>query len=119
MPGRDGTGPQGAGPMTGRGAGRCAGLNTPGYANPVAGRGFRGLGFGRGGGGRGRRNSFWATGLPGWMRFGWGVQNAPTASAGDTERSMLLGQAEILREQIDAIKNRLDALTSKPEAMRP
>ena len=35
MPGGDGTGPQGLGPMTGRGAGYCAGFDTPGYANPV------------------------------------------------------------------------------------
>ena len=56
----DGTGPNGLGPMSGRGAGYCAGFNVPGYANPGvgAGRGFgagRGLGrgFGRRGGGRG------------------------------------------------------------------
>lgn len=122
MPGRDGTGPLGAGPMTGRGAGFCAGFNMPGYANQVPGRGFLGRGFGRGGGGgggRGRRNGFWATGLPGWMRFGWGAQNAPAASAGDAERSMLVGQAEVLQQQLDAIKNRIDALASDPEAVKP
>ncbi|MGB4046967.1 MAG: DUF5320 domain-containing protein, partial [Kiritimatiellia bacterium] len=41
MPRGDRTGPQGAGPMTGRGAGTCAGAATPGYA---------GGGYGRGGG---------------------------------------------------------------------
>lgn len=35
MPGGDGTGPMGMGSMTGRGAGYCAGYDTPGYANPV------------------------------------------------------------------------------------
>ena len=40
MPRGDGTGPQGMGPMTGRAAGYCAGYNAPGYANPIAGRGF-------------------------------------------------------------------------------
>lgn len=35
MPGGDGTGPMGMGPMTGRGAGYCAGFEVPGYANPV------------------------------------------------------------------------------------
>jgi len=57
MPGGDGTGPVGAGPMTGRAAGFCAGYGVPGYANPVGGRGrgFWGGGRGRGGGwGRGR-----------------------------------------------------------------
>ena len=60
MPGGDRTGPAGMGPMTGRGAGYCAGYSVPGYANPIAGRGFGGYGaFGRGRGGgmgMGRRN---------------------------------------------------------------
>jgi len=49
MPGGDGTGPAGQGPMTGRAAGFCAGFNAPGYANPMprARRFFR-RGFGRG-----------------------------------------------------------------------
>ncbi|MBN2455519.1 MAG: DUF5320 domain-containing protein [Sedimentisphaerales bacterium] len=43
MPVGDGTGPAGAGPMTGRAAGFCAGYPLPGYMNPVAGRaGFYG-----------------------------------------------------------------------------
>ena len=33
MPRGDGTGPTGKGPMTGRGAGYCAGYSTPGYEN--------------------------------------------------------------------------------------
>jgi hypothetical protein len=58
MPRGDRTGPWGAGPMTGRGAGYCASYSVPGYANPVGGygRGWgrgRGRGFGRGWG-RGR-----------------------------------------------------------------
>jgi len=47
MPGLDGTGPLGLGPMTGRGLGYCAGYNRPGYANPEP-RKFFGRGFGRG-----------------------------------------------------------------------
>jgi len=44
MPGGDGTGPAGMGPMTGRAAGYCAGYPVPGYMNPVPrmGVGFRG-----------------------------------------------------------------------------
>ena len=63
MPAGDRTGPAGMGPMTGRGAGFCAGSPSPGYVNPYGGRylnrGFgmgwgRGRGFGRGmGSGRG------------------------------------------------------------------
>jgi len=50
MPFGDGTGPRGMGPMTGRGAGYCAGFGMPGFANPIPGRGWLGLrrGFGRG-----------------------------------------------------------------------
>jgi len=50
MPRGDGTGPNGQGPMTGRGMGYCAGFEVPGFMNPVGfRRGFgRGMGFGRG-----------------------------------------------------------------------
>ena len=40
MPGGNGTGPAGLGPMTGRGAGFCAGYAVPGYMNPVVGYGM-------------------------------------------------------------------------------
>ena len=50
MPRGDGTGPQGMGPMTGRGAGYCAGYGVPGYMNSIGGGGL-GRGFGRGRGG--------------------------------------------------------------------
>jgi len=72
MPFGDGTGPRGMGPMTGRGAGYCTGVNNPGFANPVPGRGFFGFGYGAGfgrgrgmgmgmGGGRGRGRGWrWA-----------------------------------------------------------
>ncbi len=51
MPRGDQTGPAGAGPMTGRGAGFCAGFNQPGFVS--------GGGFGRGcGRGLGFRNRF-------------------------------------------------------------
>ncbi|MEW5692916.1 MAG: DUF5320 domain-containing protein [Candidatus Hydrogenedentota bacterium] len=63
MPGGDGTGPMGFGPMTGRAAGYCAGYPVPGYMNPVPARGWGfGFGFGRrfrGGFGWGRRWGGW------------------------------------------------------------
>ena len=37
MPFGDGTGPMGLGPMTGRGAGFCAGFGRPGFTNPIPG----------------------------------------------------------------------------------
>ena len=71
MPYGDRTGPLGAGPMTGRGMGFCAGFNRPGYMNPGGGIGFR-MGFGGGFGGRGRgwRNMYYGAGNPGWARGG-------------------------------------------------
>ena len=39
MPRGDGTGPMGMGPVTGRGAGFCAGFTAPGYANSAGGFG--------------------------------------------------------------------------------
>ena len=53
MPGGNGTGPSGMGPMTGRGMGYCAGYSAPGAVNPAFGRGL-GLGF------RGGRGARWA-----------------------------------------------------------
>ena len=70
MPGGDGTGPGGMGPMTGRAAGYCAGYPIPGFMNPIGGRGH--WGWGRGGGGWGRRNWFYATGLTGSQRAMYG-----------------------------------------------
>jgi hypothetical protein len=57
MPFGDGTGPMGRGPMTGRGAGYCAGSGRPGFASNVLRRGWLSFnrGFGRSAGrGRGR-----------------------------------------------------------------
>ena len=51
MPQGDRTGPNGQGPMTGRGLGFCSGSNTPGYMNSGFGRGMgrgQGRGHGRG-----------------------------------------------------------------------
>ena len=70
MPRGDRTGPTGMGPMTGRAAGYCAGYPVPGYMNPGPRLGL-GMRWGRGGGGRGWRNMYYATGLPGWARFGY------------------------------------------------
>jgi hypothetical protein len=119
MPAGDGTGPRGMGPMTGRGAGYCAGYGVPGYANPIPGRGS-GMGWGRGGGGGwGWRNRYYATGLPGWARFGyapaWGAPPAaygPYAAppTGEQEAEFLKTQAEWLQQQLDAISQRITEL---------
>ena len=102
MPAGDGTGPRGMGPMTGRRAGYCAGYGMPGYANSMPGRGF-GMGWGRG---RGWRHMYYATGLPGWARYGnapaWGAQPTP-----EQETEFLKSQAEMLKEELEAISKRI------------
>lgn len=72
MPGFDGRGPEGRGPMTGGGRGYCAVPVNDNVQRPRFGTGMRfGMGRGRGcgrGGGRGWRNQYYATGLTGWQR---------------------------------------------------
>ena len=125
MPGGDGTGPGGMGPMTGRAAGYCAGSAAPGYMNPGGGGGFGGRGFrGRGrGGGWGRRNGFYATGLTGWQRAAAGgaygmppVQAAPYAPAvaptmtKDQQLEFLKAQAEAMSQQVQQIQEQIKQL---------
>jgi hypothetical protein len=75
------------------------------------------MGFGRrgawggrgfGGGGRGWRHGFVATGIPGWMRFGWA--GTPQVPAPDAERQVLENQTQALQAELDALKRRLDEL---------
>jgi hypothetical protein len=117
--------------MTGRAAGYCAGFAMPGYANPVTGRGFgTGFGGGRGfggrgfGAGRGRRNWYYATGLPGWVRAGAGypafgagsfqVPAAPVFTRGE-EVDALQGQADWLEGQLGSIRKRIEELSAQEE----
>ena len=127
MPWGDGTGPAGYGPMTGRAAGFCAGYSVPGYANPIPGRGF---GFWGRGGGWGRRNWFYATGMPGWQRASYGYPAygeavpynvAPpvygTSGVGpQQELDALKGQAEYLADTLEGINKRIAELEAKAQA---
>jgi hypothetical protein len=135
MPGGDRTGPWGAGPMTGRGAGFCAGYGVPGYMNPIYGygRGFgRGRGWGRGfgrgrGWGRGWGYGYYATGLPGWAGgyaypypYPEGFRAAPvTATDSKTARAeelaYLKDQARYFKETLDDINKRVEELQKKAE----
>ena len=125
MPGRDETGPEGEGPMTGRQMGDCASNGVPDGLTPgrgYAGRPFvrRGLGgrpyVGRRAGGRRgagrrgwrRRNWFYATGVPGRARFGPDAPSADAPSMNETES--LETKAEWLRGELDAIDQRLQEL---------
>ncbi len=115
MPFGDRTGPLGAGPMTGRGAGYCTGNGVPGYMNPVGrgfGRGFGG-GFGRGffGRGRGYRHMYYLTGVPGWARYGY---TPPVANQMD-EKKFLENEAKALEEELKLVKERLNKLEKGEE----
>jgi hypothetical protein len=100
MPRGDRTGPMGAGPRTGRSGGWCAGYRAPGYANPAPGFG---LGMGYRGGGRGWRNMYYATGLPGWARAGY----PPPAPMPEAELAMLKAEAKSLGDQLADINERI------------
>lgn len=107
MPGGNGTGPAGMGPMTGRGAGFCAGYGVPGYANPTPG-GFgygRGGGFGRGGGrgfGMGFRGGRWAG-----PAYAPAYPVATAAPVPQNEMDALKVQADYLAKTLDGVQKRI------------
>ena len=106
MPGGNGTGPNGMGPMTGRGAGYCSGSQAPGWSDAVAGRGA-GAGFGAG---RGRRMGLSAAGPAGRMRFrNFGVVPYRNPDP-NSVRQALENQADSLQAELEIIKNRLREL---------
>ena|SRR5690554_5575158 len=110
MPRGDGTGPMGMGPMTGRALGFCAGYGTPGYVNPGIGAGF-GRGCGRG---RGLRRMAGFIAAPGWVPAGYPVFGSAYASA-ETEKEYLSRQAEVLENQLEEVKKRLQKLSEEQE----
>jgi hypothetical protein len=119
MPFGNGMGPTGLGPMTGRGAGFCAGYSVPGYLNPVGGRGAwgAGQGFGRGRG-RGFRHMYWATGLPGWQRaamgvpaaYPYGTSPAFAQPSEEQELAALRSQLKAMEQGIGQIQERIQEL---------
>jgi Family of unknown function (DUF5320) len=103
MPGFDGTGPRGMGPMMGGGRRFCRNLGA--VRRPLAGgRTFFGWG-----GGRGRRNQYYATGLPRWQRSGF--WNTPATA--EDEKQALKSEADFLRTRLQALEERLTALNTE------
>ena len=113
--------------MTGRGAGYCAGYQVPGFMNPVPGRSYGGWGRG---GGRGRRNWFYATGMPGWQRASFGLpafgrhpaypspyaaQTFAPSITKEQELDVLKTQAGHFEESLESIKKRIEELETKSE----
>ncbi len=106
MPGGDGRGPRGQGPMSGRAAGYCAGYGAPGYVNAGGGAGFGGRGRGR-----------WQRAAQGIPAFGRGPVNVgpygipPQAPVTRTqELEALNGQAQQFRDALDGIEQRIEEL---------
>ncbi|SDM29621.1 DUF5320 domain-containing protein [Halarsenatibacter silvermanii] len=122
MPRGDGTGPDGLGEMTGRGAGYCAGFNVPGYVNSGAGQGL-GLarGFRGGRGGRRRGTAGRGTAGPAGPPAGR-VRKSPFVStqlteeeAKKTELKNLKRTAEDLEDQLDAVRDRIEQLREETD----
>jgi hypothetical protein len=102
MPRGNGSGPMGMGPMTGRGAGFCAGYGMPGFMNPAAGRGMgRGRGFGMGWR-NGRRNAQ-SPSAPYASPY-------PPAVTPRSELEMLKDEAEYFTRTLEGIRRRIDQL---------
>lgn len=112
MPRGNGTGPMGMGPMTGRGAGYCAGFGVPGFINPQVGGRGAGYGFGRGlGGGFGCGAGFGFGRGFGRGAAAWGVPVAPAAPlAPDQERTVLRNQLAGLEQTVADLRQRLTEL---------
>ncbi len=109
MPGGNGTGPMGYGPMTGRGAGFCAGYPAAGFMN-------RGCGCGGNfGGGRGWRNMYRQTGQPGWMRFAQTAAGTTPPSAADPsqEKEYWQNRKEYLEKQMQQAEQHLAEMPEK------
>ena len=111
MPGGDRTGPAGRGSMTGRGTGFCAGYEVPGFSDPN----YRQGGAPGGRGGRGRRNRFFTTGVPGWQYFaGNPIPDETSFSAQpgtpQDELDALKGQAQYLENCLKELQARMETL---------
>ncbi len=118
MPGGDRTGPLGMGPRTGWGAGFCAGYRAPGSSHPGYNAG--GAFFG-GRGGRGRRNRFFATGVPGWRSFaGNPIPDEMSFFAQpetlQSEMDVLKGQTRYLEGCLKDLQARMDVLAARNKA---
>jgi hypothetical protein len=104
MPAGDGRGPNGMGPMSGRGMGYCAGNTAPGYTTARGGGGF-GPGRGRG---RGWSNAGFGRGQGFVNRqpvYGYQPEYRP-----EDEARALKDQARYMQREMEAINERIEEL---------
>ena len=95
MPGFNQRGPQGLGPMTGRGQGVCGNQNMIGTGAGFGGRGCR-RGFGGGGMGRG---------------MGRGLGPAAVPVTGAANETALQDRARMLEQELNAVKAQLNTMS--------
>ncbi len=105
MPRGDRTGPNGMGPMTGRGLGYCNNFASPGFGKMTP-RGMGGRFFGRRGG-FGRGNRYFAN--PDWDY----LSPNPPAYDAKSQKAYLESEIKLLSEQLEEMKNRLSELSQE------
>lgn len=103
MPGLDGTGPLGQGPMTGRGLGLCGG--TARRRSFVFGAGCGGIPWGCG------RGRVWGGGKGSWGGFRRAFY--PVRFSASDEKTYLENAMKDLEEELNAVKKRLEELEGK------
>jgi hypothetical protein len=102
----DRRGPEGRGPMTGKGAGFCSGNNAPGFMN----RAHRGgMGYGMSLGSRGM-------GMGRGMGRGFGF-NAYPPRGGDYYYPNAVDEREMLKAEAEGLKRNLEIITSRLEEL--
>lgn len=109
MPARDQSGPQGEGPMSGRGMGNCTG-------SPQSWLPGQGMGLGRWhayGRGRGYRNRFFARPYPGRMNTYPAASGSMQVPDPKEEEQVLKGQASWLKSQLDLINKRIATISDE------
>ena len=117
MPRGDRTGPDGMGPMTGRGLGYCADYSSPGFTRGVPrggagyGRGYgRGYGLGRGRGfgyDRGFYQNPYISNVP------YYPYPNPTPYTPENEKQILDNELKIMKDEMKSIEKRLEELKSE------
>ena len=103
MPGFNKSGPEGNGPMTGRGMGICNAA-VPGYGNQYAGAGS----FARGPGMRQGRRRRLGSGMRGTGSRGFARRRV--YDAGNDPLQDTAGEIQMLKAQADSVKNTLDTI---------
>ncbi|HPQ41649.1 MAG TPA: DUF5320 domain-containing protein [bacterium] len=118
MPAGDRTGPDGMGPMTGRGAGYCAGYTVPGYANPAGGRGY-GRGFGRRLGFHGGFGGGFRRGFGGGFRRGYsGVSPMYPPAYMPVNPEAIPDRSEILKAELEGLQDAVKRVQAELNALQ-